>query len=385
MTGGQLDNVPFNLGDLPPEMVQQIAQNLDTQSLLGLAQSCSSLYWLLLPEIRKRAETAAFAPLSPYEENFIYDEGQRHGIDDPVFSLYASYGVPAGDFGASEFDVLGKAVAGGEFDIVRGLLKHGVDPNSYVVSGERLLSLAIQSRSVDMVRMLLEFGADASRPDLITNTSPLIHAARGHKDEIVHLLIEAGGDLNADRVMQAIAAYCALETMQMALAYGGNPTPISSVGWTVLRWIVIRNDIDFFNLLQGEFPATVLNAKDHLGQTALHVALGDEYSHLAMPLACHPEVDIDIQDVHGYTALHLAIQNERFDVADVLIQRGANPNLVTIQRENCLYIALKSGFVPLIRTLVERGVDRRSMASGFESVYFWAKYHDEPEIRSIFE
>lgn len=387
MTGGQFDNMPLNLGDLPPEMVQQIAQNLDNQSLLRLSQSCRSLYWLLLPEIQKRAETVAFAPLSLYEDNFIYDEGQRHGIDDPVFSLHASYSVPAGDFGASDFDVLGKAVEGGEFDIVRGLLKHNVDPNSYIVSGERLLSLAIQSRCVDMVRLLLEFGADASRPDLITNTSPLVHAARGQKDEIVRLLVEAGGDLNADRVMQVIAAYCTLETMKMALAYGGNPAAISSNGLTVLQSIVKRNDLRLFNLVKNEFPAAVLNAKEQLGKTALHIALGDgdEYSYLAMPLACHPEVDTDIQDMYGYTALHLGIRSKRFDVADVLIQRGSNLNLVTIHRENCLYLALESGSVPLIRTLVERGADRMCRARGFERVYFWAKYHDDPQIRSIFE
>lgn len=387
MTGGQFDNMTLNLGDLPPEMVQQIAQNLDTQSLLRLSQSCSSLYWLLLPEIRKRAETAAFAPLSLYEENFIFDEGQRHGIDDPVFSLHASYGVPAGDFGASDFDVLGKAVEEGDFDIVRGLLNHNLDPNSYVVSGERLLSLAIQSRCVDMVRLLLEFGADASRPDLITDTSPLIHAARGQKDEIVRLLIEAGGDLNADKVMQATAIYCTLETMRMALVYGGNPAAISSNGLTVLHSIAKRNDIRLFILVKNEFPAAVLNAKEQTGRTALHIALGnvDEYSYLAMPLACHPEVDIDIQDMYGYTALHLAIQNARFDVADVLIQRGANLNLVTIHRENSLYLALLSESVPLIRMLVERGADRMCRARVFERVYFWAKYHDEPDIQSIFE
>ncbi|KAF3396208.1 Ankyrin-3 [Penicillium rolfsii] len=380
-------NMPPNLGDLPPEMVQQIGQSLDTPSLLRLARSCTSLYWLLLPEIRKRAKTAALAPLSLYEENFIYDEEQQHGIDDPVFSLHASYSVPAGKFGASNSDVLGKAVERGDFDTVQGLLKHNVDPSSYIVSGERLISLAIQSRRVDMVRLLLGFGAGASRPDLITNTSPLIHAARGQKDEIVRLLIEAGGDLNADRVMQAIAAYCTYETMKMALAYGGNPAAFSSNGLTVLHSVVKRNDIRLFNLVKDKFPAAILNAQDQSGRTALQTALNDEdeYSYLAMPLACDPEVDVDIQDMYGYTALHLAIRSKRLDVAEVLIQRGANVNLVTIHRENSLYLALESRSVPLIRRLVERGADRVCEARGFGRIYFWARYHDDSEIRSIFE
>ncbi|CEJ60494.1 hypothetical protein PMG11_09066 [Penicillium brasilianum] len=322
--------MPTNLGDLPPEIILQIAQNLDNQSLLRLARSCRALCWLLTPETGQRAHTAAFAPLDLYEENFIYDYGQRHGVDDPVFSLHASYGVPAGEFGASDWDVLGKAVAGGELANVRGLLKHNVDPNSYVVSGERLLSLAVQSRNVDMVRLLLEFGADASRLDLITDTSPLVHAARGQKEKIVRLLIEASADLDANMVMQSIGAYCNPETMQMAIAYGGNPAAISSGGLTLLQSIAYRNDVHLLNVVQSELQPTIINAQNDVGHTALHIALSEEYSPLAMHLACHAEIDVDIQDIWGLTALHLAIQNRRFDVAHALIQKGANLNLLSL-------------------------------------------------------
>lgn len=379
--------MPTNLGDLPPEMVLKISQNLDNQSLLRLARSCWALYWLLTPEIGQRAHTTAFASVDLYEENFIYDYGQRHGVDEPVFSLHASYGIPAGEFGASDWDVLGKAVAGGELDNVRGLLKHNLDSNSYVVSGERLLSLAVQSRNVDMVRMLLEFGADASRPDLITNTSPLIHAARGHKDEIVRLLIEASADLNVNGVMQSIAAYCTPETMQMALAYGGNPAAISPGGLTVLHSIAYRNDVHLFNLVHSELPAAILNAQNDMGHTSLQIALSDEYSPhspLAMPLACHPEVDVDIQDIWGFTALHLAIRNRRFDVAHALIQRGANLNLLSLHGENCLHLAVESGSVPITRMLIECGAIGIGNISEFTSIFSWATHHSDPEMVALF-
>lgn len=380
--------MPTNLGDLPPEMVLQIARNLDTQSLLRFARSCWALYWLLMPEIGQRAHTTAFPPLDLYEENFIYDYGQRHGVDEPVFSLHASYGIPAGEFGASDWDVLGEAVAGGELDNVRGLLKHNLDPNSYIVSGERLLSLAVQSRNVDMVRLLLEFGADASRPDLITNLGPLVHAARGHKDEIVRLLIEASADLNANGVMQSIAAYCTPETMQMAIAYGGNPAAISPAGLTVLHSIAYRNDVRLFNLVHSELPATILNAQNDVGRTALHIALSDEYSPhspLAMPLACHPEVDVDIQDIWGFAALHLAIRNRRFDVAHALIQRGANFNLLSLHGENCLHLAVESGSGPVTRMLIERGANPwDSNTSEFRSIFSWVTHHGDPEMVALF-
>ncbi|KAJ5381322.1 uncharacterized protein N7496_003750 [Penicillium cataractarum] len=385
VTKGKYENMPTNLGDLPPELVLQIAQKLNTQSLLRLARSCWALYWLLMPEIGQRAHTAAFAPLDLYEENFIYDHGQRHGVDEPVFSLHASYGIPAGEFGASDWDALGKAVAGGELDNARGLLKHNLDPNSYVVSGERMLTLAVQSRNVDMVRMLLEFGADTSRLDLITNLSPLLHAARGQKEEIVRLLIEASTDLNANGVMQSIAAYCTPETMQMALAYGGNPAAISPGGLTVLHSIARHNDVHLFNLVQSELPAAILNAQNDVGHTALHIVLSDEYSPLAMPLARHPEVDMDIQDIWGFTVLHLAIRNRRFDVAHTLIQRGASFNLLSLHGENCLHLAVESGSVPITRMLLERGANGISNISEFRSIFSWATHHGDPEMVALFK
>lgn len=385
MTESKHDRTPLNLGDLPPEMVQQIAQNLDTQSLLRLAESCWSLYWLLTPEIRKQAYLIAFAPLHLYEENFIYDYGQRHGVDEPAFSLHASYGVPAGDFGPTDLDVLGKAVAGGELDIVRGFLKHSLDPNSYIVSGERMLGLAVQSRRVDMVRLLLEFGADASRPDLLTNISPLIHASRSGKDEIVCLLIEASGDLNSDRVMQSIATYCTVETMQIAIAYGENRAAVSSSGWTVLHNIVNHKDVDLFNLVKDELAVAILNAKNDMGHTALHMALIDENSPLAMPLACHPAVNLDIQDICGFTALHLAIRGGRFDVAHTLIQRGANLNLLTQHGESCLHLAVESGSALITRMLVERGADGVSDLAEFGSTFFWATHSGNPEMVALFK
>ncbi|EPS34410.1 hypothetical protein PDE_09374 [Penicillium oxalicum 114-2] len=346
----------ITLGDLPPELISQIATHLDPRSTLRLARTCKSLPSLLTQQISHQAQTLALAPLHLYEENFLFDEGHRAGIDEPMFSLHATWGVPAGDFGATDSDILGKAVEKGELDIVRGLLKYDIDPNAYVVSGERMLSLAIQSRCVRMVKLLLEFGADASRCDLITGTSPLIHAARGQKDEIVQLLIRASARLDADGVMPMLASRCSVETVQMAMEHGGDVACISSRGQTVLHSVVGREDAGLFDWVLEQLPPHVLNARNELDRTALHVAVEKGVksgSPFAMLLACHPEMDVDVQDMWGYTALHLAIQTGRLDVVQCLVKRGANLNLLTIHGENCFHVAAISRSVPFTRLLLE--------------------------------
>ncbi|KAJ5176925.1 uncharacterized protein N7482_002802 [Penicillium canariense] len=210
MSGSSINkshNVPTNLGDLPPETALEIAEGLDNQSLVSFAQTCGSLYGFLSPLIKKRAQSAAFAPRHLYEENFGYDNHQQHGVDEPPLLVTGSYCVPERGFGATNLDILGQAVEAGELGVVRSFLAYGVCPNSYIASGERLLNLAIASLRTDMVNLLLEFGADPSKQDLITNLSPLVRAAQCRSEEILLLLIRAGANLNEDTVRQAIAHY----------------------------------------------------------------------------------------------------------------------------------------------------------------------------------
>ncbi|KAF7719626.1 Ankyrin-3 [Penicillium ucsense] len=380
-----LPQTPINLGDLPAELTLQIGQYLDTRSLLRFARSCHSLYSVFDQEITHRAQVVYLAPLHQYEENFIFDKDQRPGIDEPVFSLHASYGVPAGEFGATDAEVLGMAVEKGELDIARGLLGRNVDPNAYVVSGERLLSLAVQSRRVDMVKLLLEYGADASRLDLVTETSPLVHAARVKDDEIVRILISASADVNADGVMPTLAFYCSVETVRMAVEYGGDLACVSVSGKTVLHSVVAREDARLFAWVVDQIPPCVLNARNDLDQTALHVALGDEarvLSPFAMLLACHAAMNVDVQDMWGYTALHLAVRTGRFVVAKSLIERGADLNILSMHGESALHLATASKLVSIARLLLARGAVRFSAAPADSLILDWVDGSEETSLSS---
>jgi ankyrin repeat protein len=160
--------------------------------------------------------------------------------------------------------------------------------------------------------------------------------------------------------------------MQMAIAYGGNPAAVSSSGLTVLHSIAYRNDVHLFNLVESELPSAIVNAQNDVGHTALHIALSDEYSPLTMHLACHPGIDVDIQDIWGLTALHLAIRNRRSDVAHALIQKGASFKLVSLHGENWLHLAVESGSVPITSMLMERGANMISNVTEFGSIFSWA-------------
>lgn len=65
------------------------------------------------------------------------------------------------------------------------------------------------------------------------------------------------------------------------------------------------------------------------GRTALHIAA--EYSEpwVVARLLDNPDVDINIKTSYGaMTAMHIAVQNQKHDTMELLLERGANINAI---------------------------------------------------------
>ena len=70
------------------------------------------------------------------------------------------------------------------------------------------------------------------------------------------------------------------------------------------------------------------NAQDRNGQTAIHLcaAQGDNKCLLEIVNAKPKNLDLEIKNFDGMTALHLAVQKKHHFIAKALIQYGANKN-----------------------------------------------------------
>eukprot|EP00698_Gefionella_okellyi_P000734 TRINITY_DN10667_c0_g1_i1.p1 TRINITY_DN10667_c0_g1~~TRINITY_DN10667_c0_g1_i1.p1 ORF type:complete len:415 (-),score=90.24 TRINITY_DN10667_c0_g1_i1:108-1352(-) len=66
------------------------------------------------------------------------------------------------------------------------------------------------------------------------------------------------------------------------------------------------------------------------------------------------QIDVDDQDSDGYSALHYACCCDRGDLLAILLERGANCNLLTNQRDSCLQLAVKFDSEECFRTLLQR-------------------------------
>jgi len=84
-------------------------------------------------------------------------------------------------------------------------------------------------------------------------------------------------------------------------------------------------------------------------------ALSGDAEGLAQFLNAHPELDLNIRDSYGYTALHLAADRGHESVVNILLERGVDTSLEDPDEFTALGLAEISGHENVISLLKENG------------------------------
>lgn len=193
---------------------------------------------------------------------------------------------------------LSEAVRIGGASLIEKLLQAGADPNTFTTAqAETVLMKASREGNVDAVKVLLEHGAEVNvKENFRGQTALMWAAAEGHVD-IINVLAAHGADLN-------VRSYDRDTTVQK-MAAGTPAAPIARGGLTALLFAVRQ------------------------GQTAAVKSLLDA------------KADINAVDSDGNNALTLAILNTHYDLTQLLIERGADPNIAAKNGRTALYSAVE--------------------------------------------
>jgi len=122
-----------------------------------------------------------------------------------------------------------------------------------------------------------------------------------------------------------------------------------------------------FFALNSENPSTVKLLIDHIdplwkteqGQNLLHLVSG-KFPENYFVMVLEKFLDIDNQDIYGYTALSHAVRDGREDHCIKLIQKGANVHLESTKKHTPLHIAVMTNNVSICKLLVDNGADIRT-------------------------
>jgi uncharacterized protein len=267
-------------------------------------------------------------------------DAAKQGNREAVRSLLGG-GEKEGVAGAQGAAALTWAASRNDLEMAELLLHAGADPKAANEYGATALYAAAANADPAMTAKLLKAGADANAP-LASGETPLMEAARMGNLATVSALLSGGADPNVQE---------------------------KNGGQTALMWAIAERHPAITEELVRR--GADVNVHTKYGSTALtFAAQGDaESARILLTAGANPNV---VMPEWGLTPLIIAATMGRTDVVTVLLDHGADPNMVDKNSFTALHAAVRDS---------DYGEDRNSKAASVASVKVLLAHGANPNAR----
>ncbi len=306
------------------------------------------------------------------------------------------------------------------------------DVNAAQPDGMTALFWATYYDQTDVIRMLLNAGANANISNRYGMT-PLIQAAINGNGEVISMLLDAGADpntttLEGDNAILNAAKTGSVMGVQALIEAGANVNSLDGYLFqTPLMWAASANQAEIVRLLidngaNMDFRSPVLELRGIRqggvagdfpdgGLTALHHAARENAIDAARVLI-ERGADLDVLDPQDVSPLRIAIINANIDLAKMLVEGGANFNdgalvdLLDVETNKLIFVRAEKNYVDqtspveLMGLMFDMGVDVDAfpekpypvVSTNFvggggtsgRTALFNAASRDEPEMVALF-
>ena len=246
------------------------------------------------------------------------------------------------------------AAAQGCYEMTRMLLEHGAKTEVLSASGASPLCLAIIADFPSKVSLLLDFNASTELRYVQSETckyTPIACAMNLGKNAIVQILIDRGADVNATfshdgKIYTPLILSILRENATMIrLLLAGNADFLithETIGYNAFYAAAYKGNLDIFN--------TFLDFASY----NKHTSSGLQQHRLLNIINCSND--------HNDTALAAAAQKGHLQIAQLLLKKGANVNVLDADGDSPLHLASSSGHLELVQLLLGNGaqINRRN-------------------------
>ena len=221
------------------------------------------------------------------------------------------------------------AVKAGDVRAVRVLLNQKADVNEAEADGTTALHWAAHRNDLATVEVLIAAGAKA---DAATRygVTPIYLAATTGNAALLERLLKAGAAVNSslpegETPLMTAARTGSVAAVKLLVAHGADVNARERwKGQTALMWAAVENHADVVKLLME--AGADLNARSSGGvfTAFLFAVRGGQLAAARALLDGGADVNSTLTD--GTSALTLAVMNAHYELAAMLLDRGANPN-----------------------------------------------------------
>ena len=246
----------------------------------------------------------------------------------------------------------------------------GANPNLPDRDGDTVLHKAINKGcSIETVQVIVGHGAHL---DVVNKegAAPLLLACRKAQNECIKLLLEVGADATISDgdgntcLHKAVDKQCDKDTVHALVDHGAPANAVNKKSRTALILACLNKQMDLMYVLLD--ADTDPNISDADGDTCLHIAVYKGFSKEILQAMIDHQADVNAVNNKGYTALALACKKNQFDSVKILLNAGADANIVDADltgvndnHETLLFLACKNGAVDVVQMLLDSQQDIR--------------------------
>ena len=243
------------------------------------------------------------------------------------------------------------------------LIDAGADIEAKNNFGRSALQCASVHGDLVIVKMLVKAGAGVCVRDNVGDTCLILAAYKGHTETVRYLATLPEVDMNqrgrrGQTALHRVALTVHADVVGLLIDAGADIEVKDGVGRSPLLVSSCSGNLDVVKVLV-KAGADVCVA-DNEGDTCLILAAWFGQIETVRYLVGLPEVDMNQRSLRGRTALHMAVLKVHADVAEVIIDAGADIEVKDEKGRSPLHCASRSGSLAIVKMLVKAGAGVRA-------------------------